>query len=48
MGLTQFLGKLEGTAQAILPERLQIWYLQQVQINVLKISNIYQEKLQLD
>ena len=48
MGLTQFLGKLEGTAQAILPERLQIWYLQQVQINVLKISDIYQEKLQLD
>ena len=46
--LTQLLRILGATAQAILPAKLQIRYLQPLQINALTFSGTYQTKLQLD
>ena len=48
MELTRLLKKLGATAQAILPAKLQIRYLQRLQINALKFSGTYQAKLELD
>ena len=39
---------LGANAQAILPAKLQIRYLQPLQINALTFSGTYQTKLQLD
>ena len=46
--LTQLLRILGATAQAILSAKLQIRYLQPLQINALTFSGAYQTKLQLD
>ena len=46
--LTQLLRILGATAQAILSGKLQIRYLQPLQINALTFSGAYQTKLQLD
>ena len=48
MELTRLLGKSRATAQSILPAKLQIRYLQRLQVNALKFSDTYQAKLQLD
>ena len=48
MELTRLLGKSGATAQSILPAKLQIRYLQCLQVNALKFSDTYQAKLQLD
>ena len=46
--LTQLLRILGATAQAILSAKLQMRYLQPLQINALTFSGAYQTKLQLD
>ena len=48
MELTRLLGKSGATAQSVLPAKLQIRYLQRLQVNALKFSDTYQAKLQLD
>ena len=46
--LTKLIGKLGSTAQAILPEQLQVRYLQRLQIQALKLSKCYHAKVHLD
>ena len=43
----RLLAKLGVTAHAILPAKVQVRHLQQLQIEALKFSGIYQAKLQL-
>ena len=46
--LTQFIGKLTSTIQAILPTKLQIRFLQQIQIKALRKSLAYESLITLD
>ena len=46
--LTQLIGKLTSTIQAILPAKLQIRFLQQIQIKALRKSLAYESLITLD
>ena len=46
--LTQLIGKLTSTVQAILPAKLQIRFLQQIQIKALRKSLAYESLITLD
>ena len=46
--LTTAIGLLTSTIQAVLPARLQCWYLQLQQLSSLKESNSYQQKIDLN
>ena len=46
--LSRLIGKLESTAQAVLPAQLQVNYLQRPQTESLKILNLYQAEIEFD
>ena len=48
MDLTNLIGKLGSTAQAIMAAQLQVRYLQRLQIEALKLSKHYHPKIHLD
>ena len=48
MDLTKLIGKLGSTAQAILPTQFLVQYLQNLQIQALKLSKRYHVKVHLD
>ena len=47
-GLTKLLGKLTSTIQAVLPAKLQIRFLQQIQIQALRKNMTYESVVTLD
>ena len=46
--LTKLLGKLTSTIQSILPAKVQIWFLQQIQIQALRINITYVYVITMD
>lgn len=46
--LSRLIGKLESTAQAVLPAQSQVNYLQRPQTESLKILNLYQAEIEFD
>ena len=46
--LTKFLGKLTSTVQPVLPAKLQIRFLQQIQIQTLRKNMTYESVITLD
>ena len=48
MDLTKLIGKLLPTAQAILPAKVKVWYLQRLQIQALKLSKCNNVKVSLN
>ena len=46
--LTKLLEKLTSTIQSILPAKVQIWFLQQIQIQALRINITYVYMITMD
>ena len=46
--LTKLIGLLSLTAQAVLPAQFQLWYLQQIQVELLSRYPSYQNQVTLN